>query len=39
MSTTNWLMLLSFVGCGLVVFEFRTQVVSSVENIMKTLGG
>jgi hypothetical protein len=38
MSTTGWLILVTLVGSGLVVFEFRTQIVSSVEHIMKTLG-
>ena len=39
---TTWiilLVLLTLVSCGVVVFQFRTQIMSSVENIMKTIIG
>ena len=39
MSTTTWLLLLTLVGGGFVFFKFRTQIMSSVEQIMKTLSG
>lgn len=39
LSTTTWIMLITLVSAAVVFFEFRTQVMTSVENIMKSLGG
>ncbi len=37
--TTTWLILMTIMGVGFVFFEFRTEIASSVAQIMETLGG